>query len=117
VVAPSSAAACDPRGDSRRAGRAPFWPRSRGPSLEQSAAVAARLGEGLPPATLDPPGGELVDVDPGGPPVCPSCHRRHETPGELRPPAMARALDLSAGRVDPRQQRLPGWGRDRGRCS
>jgi len=63
----------------------PSWPRSRAPSLGQSAAVAARLGQGLPPATVETPA-EPVDLDPTGPPVCPSCGRQHETPGELRRP-------------------------------
>lgn len=69
----------------------PSWPRTARPSLGQSAATAARLGQGLPPAAVeDLAGGELVDVDPAGPAVCPSCGRRHEAPDELRPSPMAR---------------------------
>jgi hypothetical protein len=33
----------------------PSWSRSRSPSVGQSAAVAARLGHGFPPAAVDPP--------------------------------------------------------------
>jgi hypothetical protein len=83
------------------------------PSISQSAAVAARLGQGLPPATV---AGE--PVDPTGPPLCPNCGRQHETPGELRRPAMARSLLAGPGDstaiLRDRGARPPGWGRDRG---
>jgi hypothetical protein len=83
--------------------------------MGQSAAVAARLGQGLPPAAVE--GAEPVDLDPTGPPVCPSCHQRHETPGEQRPP-MARPLLADPGDstaiLRDRGARPPDWGRDRG---
>jgi hypothetical protein len=96
----------------------PSWPRSRGPSLGQSAAVAARLGHGLPPATVDRATGGRVDVedlDAGGPPVCPACGHQHETPSDL--PSMARSVvnrpgDSAALACDGFGP--PGWGRRRG---
>jgi hypothetical protein len=97
----------------------PSWRRPRTPSLGQSAAVASRLGQGLPPAAVEgiPP---AVEDDPTGPPLCPACHRRHETPGELRPPPMARTvLDRPGDSAALTRDAFgpPGWGRNRGRCS
>jgi hypothetical protein len=98
----------------------PSWPRTIRPSLRQSAAVAARLGQGFPPAAAeDLADGELVDPNPAGPPVCPSCGRRHEAPGELRPSPVARSLLAGPGdsaALTRDDFRPPGWGRDRGRC-
>jgi hypothetical protein len=98
----------------------PAWPRTARPSLGQSAAVAARLGQGLPPAVAeDQAVGELGDLDPTGPPVCPACGRRHETPGELRPSPMTRPLLAGPGDSAALSRdgfRPPGWGRARGRC-
>jgi hypothetical protein len=100
----------------------PSWARAARVSLGQSAATAARLGQGLPPAIVgdDLAGGELVDLDPTGPPVCPACGSRHETPGELRPSPMARPLfagPRDAAALTRDGFRPPGWGRARGRCS
>jgi hypothetical protein len=98
----------------------PSWSRTARPSIGQSAATAARLGQGLPPAVAgDLAGGELVDLDPAGPLLCPACGRRHETPGELRPSPMARPLLAGAGDSAALTRdgfRPPGWGRARGRC-
>ena len=85
--------------------------------MGQSAAVAARLGQGLPPATVE--GVEPVeDVDPTGPPLCPLCGHRHATPAELRPRPMARGMLAGPGDspaiLRDRGARPPGWGRDRG---
>ena len=58
------------------------------------------------------------DVDPTGPPLCPSCGHRHATPAELRPRPMARGMLAGPGDspaiLRDRGARPPGWGRDRG---
>jgi hypothetical protein len=99
-------------------GARPAWPRVDRPSIGQS--VAARLGQGLPPATVEgadveAPAADVEDL--AAWPLCPACHRRHPTPGEPRPPMMARPLlarpdDSPAIRRD--QAGPPGWGRRRG---
>ena len=93
----------------------PSWPRTARPSLRQSAAVAARLGQALPPATVE-------DLTPAPPaddgPVCARCGGRHPTPGGQLPawarPIGARVEDSPAMLRD-RGARPPGRGRDRSR--
>jgi len=91
----------------------PSWPRSAQPTLGQSAATAARLGQGLPPAAVEAQPAPDPDAYDG--PRCANCGGRHPTPGGDRP-AWARTVGQLQP-ADPRQQRPPGWGRDRGRCS
>jgi hypothetical protein len=89
----------------------PSWPRSRSPSLGQSAAVAARLGQGLPPATVE------VLPTPAAAPESPAVVVADQGDGCGRSdrPLWARPLGDMAP-VDPRTAGIPGWGRNRGSC-
>jgi hypothetical protein len=121
VVAPSSAAGPGPRGAlaGARAQR-PFWPRTAPAEPGPACGHRGPARPGPPPAAVeDLAAGEPGDLAPTGPPVCPSCGRRHEAPGELRPSPMARPLFAGTGDSAALTRdgfRPPGWGRARGRC-
>ena len=88
----------------------PSWSRAARPSLGQSAAVAARLGQGFPPTTVDPPPTPAPEPEPPAVVVADQgdgCGRSDRPPwarplGQVLPP-------------DPRTTSPPGWGRNRDR--
>jgi hypothetical protein len=101
------------------AGKRPSWPRTAHPSIGQSAATAARLGQGLPLLAVEDPTPTLEpEPEPAGS-LGASCGGPHPTPGGDRPP-WARPI---GGRVEDSPAMLrdrgaspPGWGRNRGGC-
>jgi hypothetical protein len=89
----------------------PSWPRARRPSPGQAAAVAARPGHGLPPATAKPPPNPAPEPEPPAVVVA----EQWDGCGRSDRPSWARPLGQMLP-PDPRAQRPPGWGRDSGGC-